>query len=312
MKSRVGTIILATIMTTGIGVAGAFAEFPERPVIMVVPFGAGGGTDTMARVLGPAMGKALGQQVVVVNKTGAAGTVGAADLARAKTDGYTIGLLPIGPLTTQPHLRKLPYGIDSFDYVCEAYAVPITLAVAKDSPFQTAKDLVDYAKANPGKLNYGSGGAGTIPEVATSYLFKVAGVDIVHIPFKDAAGAVTALLGRHSDMFTDTTAVIARNDLKGIGLFAEERASYTPGIPTLKEQGYDVGSWQVWGGIEVPKGVPAAIVKRLESACQDAVYSDAWKQLMEKLNFPAEFGNGAAFEKLVRSDFERFGKLLKK
>lgn len=307
---RVFHAAVITAVACAATITAAKADYPERPITLIVPFAAGGGTDTMARVLAQGLTESLGEEVVVVNKGGAAGTIGASALADAKPDGYTIGVLPIGPLTTQPHLRDVPYDVDSFDYICGVSSVPITVAVAQDSPFGTIKDLLAHAKANPGDLIYGSGGAGTIPEVATNYLFELAGVDVVHVPFKGGAAAATALKGGHSDLFTDTTAVIAREGFKPIGLLANQRISSAPDIPAVGEFGYEIGDWTVWRGVQVPKGVRADIRDRLENACGEAVRSDVWTQLRENLNVPFVSQDSEEFEAMVRVDFERFGQLL--
>lgn len=158
---------MATLVAVaGFASAAVSADFPAKPVTIIVPFSAGGGTDITTRTLAAPMAEALGVEIVVKNTAGAGGTIGAAETARARADGYTIGMMPVGPMTTQPHLRALPYGPESFDYICQAYSAPSSLVVRQDSPFKSFQEMLAHAKANPGDLNYGVQAVGSIPHVA--------------------------------------------------------------------------------------------------------------------------------------------------
>ena len=173
IRASISAIVAAAGLTTAV----AAAEFPAKPVTIIVPFSAGGGTDITTRTLAGPMAEALGIEIIVKNTAGAGGTIGAAETARANADGYTIGMMPVGPMTTQPHLRKLPYDPDSFDYICQAYSAPSSLVVRKDSAFNTLQDMLDYAKANPGELNYGVQAVGSIPHVAGLGLAVASGAE---------------------------------------------------------------------------------------------------------------------------------------
>lgn len=160
------TAVTALAAAAGVASVATAADFPAKPVTIIVPFGAGGGTDITTRTLAGPMAEALGADIVVKNTAGAGGTIGAAETARARTDGYTIGMMPVGPMTTQPHLRELPYGPESFDYICQAYSAPSALVVRADSPFGSLEEMLAHAKSHPGKLNYGVQAVGSIPHVA--------------------------------------------------------------------------------------------------------------------------------------------------
>lgn len=290
------------------------AEFPERPISIIVPFGAGGSTDLMTRGLAAEMSKALGgQSVVTLNVGGAGGTIGATRVATAPKDGYTVGMLPVGPLATQTNLQTLSYNVDSFDYVCLVYANPQAMIVRADSPFKTVNDLLDYAKKNPRKINYGSSGIGGVPHVAMVALAKAAGVEFTHIPHKGDADSMGSLLRGDIQVFVSHTAVLAAhpNDVRALGLMAPKRLPEYPSLPTLAEQGAPPLSFDVWGGLAVPKGTPAPAIAALEKACRAGTSSDSFRKLLATLQTPYNYMDSKAFGEFVASEAARYGALLK-
>ncbi len=290
------------------------ADFPDRAVSIVVPFGAGGSTDQMTRGLAQEMSKSLGgQSIVILNVAGAGGTVGATKVATAPKDGYTLGMLPVGPLATQTHLQKLTYGVDSFDYVCLVYANPQALIVRADSPFKTVNDLLDWARQNPGKLNYGSSGIGGIPHLAMVALGKAAGVQMTHIPHKGDADNMLSLLRGDVAAFVSHTAVLATHakDVRALGLMASKRLAEYPSLPTLAEQGAPALSFDVWGGLAVPKGTPAPALAALENACRTGVASEGFRKLLVQLQTPFNTMDGKAFGAFVAAEHARYGTLLR-
>ncbi len=292
----------------------AAAEFPDRPVSIVVPFGAGGSTDQMTRGLAQEMAKSLGgQNLVVMNLGGAGGTVGAGKVATSAKDGYTVGMLPVGPLATQPNLQKLPYSVDSFDYVCLVYANPQAVIVRADSPFKNVNDLLAFAKANPGKLNYGSSGIGGVPHLAMVALGKAAGVQMTHIPHKGDADNMLSLLRGDVTAFVSHTAVLASHskDVRALGLMAEKRMEEFPALQTLAEQGAPALSFDVWGGLAVAKGTPPQALAALESACKAGTSSDSFRKLLVQLRTPFNYMDGKTFGAFVSSEFTRYGTLLR-
>jgi len=309
--------ILQTL-TAGIGLAlvavsGGAADFPSRALTVVVPFGAGGTTDVLARALGSEMAKVLGQPVVVLNKAGASGTIGALEVANARPDGHTLGMLPVGPLTTQPNLRRQAYGPESFEYVCMVYSNPQLLLVRADAPFKSYGDLVAFARQNPGKVNYGSSGIGSVPHLAVVALARAAQIDVFHVPHKGEADALTSILGGHITLFVSHPTFLTAHaeKLRGIFVMAPQRLAEHPQVATLAEQGGPDMHFEVWGGLAVAKGTPAPALAALENACRAATSAEGFRKQMDTLQTPVKFLDGRRFAAFVNAEFERNGRLLR-
>lgn len=287
--------------------------FPEKPVTIIVPFGAGGGTDITTRVLAAPMAEALGGDIVVKNTDGAGGTIGAAETARARADGYTIGMMPVGPMTTQPHLRKLPYGPDSFDYICQAYSAPSSLVVRADSPFNSLADMIDHAKANPGVLNFGIQAVGSIPHVAGLGIVDASGIDIEFIPFKGSAPTFKAMLDGTVDMFVAHISFLTENSdqVKSIAMLTSERVATAPDLATAAEQGFDL-NFPIWGGLVAPRGIPDEARDKLASACEAGMNSEPFTKRMSELRMPVAYLGSGDFEDFVMAEFARNAELLEK
>ncbi len=309
--ARRAALATAAALSMAAVATAAHADFPTRPVTMIVPFAAGGGTDITARVLAGPMAEALGGEVVVRNVAGAGGTIGAAETAAARADGHTVGLLPVGPMTTQPHLRALPYGPDSFDYVCLAYSAPSAIVVRQDSPFQNLNDMIDYARANPGELNFAVQAIGSIPHVAGLGLAEEAGIDFTFIPYAGDGPSFTAMLDGSVHMFISHVSFLRTNadQVRSIALLSDQRMDSAPDLLTAGEQGVEM-NYPIWGGLVVPRGTPAAARDALEAACEAGVNSPAFTERMEALDTPIVYMGGAEFEAFVRAEFERNGGLL--
>lgn len=303
--------VAASVLTVAALGTMAHADYPTRPVTMIVPFAAGGGTDITARVLAGPMGEALGTEVVVRNAAGAGGTIGAAETAMARSDGYTMGLMPVGPMTTQPHLRSLPYAPDSFDYVCLAYSAPSAIVVRHDSPFHTLDDLVEYARANPGELNFAVQAIGSIPHVAGLGLAAETGIDFTFIPYAGDGPSFTAMLDGSVQLFIPHVSFLRTNadQVRSIALLSDERISTAPDLVTAIEQGVDM-NYPIWGGLVVPRGTPADVRDALEAACEAGVNSTVFTERMESLGTPVVYMGGAEFEAFVLAEYERNGTLL--
>lgn len=292
----------------------ARAQFPERPITIIVPFGAGGSTDSMTRGLAQEMSKALGGvSIVTQNIGGAGGTIGTTRVATAAKDGYTVGMLPVGPLATQTNIQTLPYTVDSFDYVCLVYANPQAIIVRADSPFKTVNDLIEHAKKNPGKVNYGSSGIGGVPHVAMVALGKASGAEFTHIPHKGDADNMVSLMRGDIQVFVSHTAVLASHakDVRALGLMSPKRLPEYPSLPTLAEQGAPALNFDVWGGLAVPKGTPAPVIASLEKACAAGTASDSFRKLLTTLQTPFNTMDGKTFGSFVASEASRYGTLLR-
>jgi tripartite-type tricarboxylate transporter receptor subunit TctC len=287
--------------------------FPERTVSLLVPFGPGGSTDLIARALAQEMSKTLGQQVVVLNKAGAGGAIGAAEVANAKPDGHMVGMLPVGPLTTQPALRKLSYTPASFEPVCRVYSNPQVLLVRRDGPHRTLQDLVADAKRNPGKLNYASTGTGSVPHLALASLSSAAGLDVVHVPYKGEADMLQGLLSGGVTMFLGHPTLLSLHaqTMRGIAVLAPNRLKEYPDLPTVGEQGVPPQHFEVWGGLVAPKGTPPAVLAALESACRSGTAAEAFRKQLENLNTPVMYQDARSFGSFVNGEFERNARLLR-
>jgi len=311
--NRRQTLIFASLLAAAVFHMPAAAAFPERTVSLLVPFGPGGSTDLIARALAQEMSKTLGQQVVVLNKAGAGGAIGAAEVANARPDGHTIAMMPVGPLTTQPALRKLSYTPASFDPVCRVYSNPQVLLVRKDGPHKALPDLVAHAKRNPGKLNYASTGTGSVPHLALASLSTAAGMDVVHVPYKGEADMLQGLLSGSVTMFLGhpTLLSVHAQTMRGIAVLAPQRLKEYPDLPTVGEQGVPPQHFEVWGGLVAPKGTPPAVLAALEAACRSGTAAETFRKQLENLNTPVMYQDAATFGAFVTGEFERNGRLLR-
>jgi tripartite-type tricarboxylate transporter receptor subunit TctC len=258
----------------------------------------------MARALQPELAKALGQPVVVINKGGAGGTIGNIEVANAKGDGYTIGLTPNNPLTAQPHVQKLPYGMDSFKYVCLTYYVPYVVMASPKAPFKTFQEFVTYTKEKPDNLIYASPGPGTQPHLGILSALSAIKGEGVHVPFTGAGPMSQAMLAGTVMAISESTAVAKASNLVVLATQTSERIAALPDVPTMRELGYPSEAFSA-GGLVVPASTPDAVVARLEKACGEAVASEGYKAATIKLNAMARYLPGPAFRKMFDEDSVR-------
>lgn len=310
------TPALAALVLLGARPARAEA-FPTKPVRLIVPYAAGGGTDAIARVVAQSMGQILGQTVVVENVTGAGGNLATQQAAAAAPDGYTMLMANQGPIAVNPHLFK-SLKIDplaAFDPVTQIAASPLILVVPEKSEFTSTKQLVDYAKANPGKLSYGSAGNGSASHLATVLLNVVAGIDTLHIAYKGAGPALNDLLGAQTQfMITTIPSVIGfveNGQLRALGVTTKSRASMLPKVPTIAESGWPDYESAAWYGFVVPKGTPREIVEKLRDTTVAAINAPVAKSRLASDgadpigNTPEEFG------RFMRAESERWAGIIK-
>jgi len=266
------SVLFAVLLVCPCGAAIA-QEYPSRPVRMVVPFGPGGSSDFTARIIQPKMIEVLGQQVVVDNRSGASGNVGVEIAARSAPDGYTYFLGNIGTMAINPSIfpefKISP--LRDFISVTMVVDVPGAIAVHPSIPAKTLKEFTEYAKARPGKLNYGSSGAGSAQRLAYEVFLSRAGLNVVHIPYKGGAGAATlaTLAGEVSSTMVTVASFIPHvktGKLRVLAVVAPTRVPQLPDVPTFAESGYPeltVGSWQ---GMYLPAGTPKPVVQKLFAA----------------------------------------------
>ena len=256
----------------------AFGQsYPTRPIKLVVPFPPGGGSDPVARIVGEKVGEALGQPVVIENRPGANGTVGNAIVAKAEPDGYTLLLGAAGALTVAPHVyKKVQFDtLKDFEPISLAGTVPFILAVYPGVPVNSLRELTAFAKANPGKLNFGSSGTGGLPHLAGEIYKSMAGVDIVHVPYKGGGPAITALItGEVQVLFSDVglmVPLLKAGKIKAIAVTSDVRSAAVPDIPTMKESGLPAYQISTWWGILAPAGTPRPIIDKLNAEVRKAL-----------------------------------------
>ena len=289
------------------------AKFPERTIQMIVPFGPGGTTDIMARLLQDELGKALGNNasVVIVNTAGAGGLIGIQNTARAKADGYTIAMTTTGPQTLQPARRDAPpYTPDQFDYLCGTYDVPVMAMVAQDSPHRTYQDLVKFAKANPGKLNYGISGIGGVLHVSMIELTQENGVTAEAVPFRSTGDMIIPLKSQQIQFFNETPTVATQHQLRPLIALSDVPVLGFENVPTAKSLGVKTRG-SVWGGLVAPKGLPQDIRSKLEAACKTATSTTIYKARAQAAFTPLAYRTGDQFRSFALAEHDKFKQVVK-
>lgn len=274
LKSVTGAVAATAVSLFALSAAAQ--DYPGRNITMVVPFSAGGPTDTVARLVAESMSKDLGQQIIVENVGGAGGTLGAGRVASADPDGYTILLHHIGMATSDTLYRKLAYKtLDAFDYVGLVTEVPMTILSRKNLETNDLKGLIDYAKANKDKVTVANAGIGAASHLCGMLFMSAIETPLVTVPYKGTGPAMTDLLGGQVDIMcdqtTNTTKQIQGGTVKAYAVTTPQRLSVLPNVPTATEAGlpnFEVG---IWHGIYTPKGTPAAVNERLSKALQVAL-----------------------------------------
>lgn len=292
-------------------------QWPTKPIRMVVGYAAGGGTDAAARGVAPRLGELLGQPVVVENRPGANGVVGAELVASAAGDGHTLYMGAAGTMVIAPHLTaKLPFDtFKSFVPVSLTANSPFIVSLAPSVQANSIKELIDLARKQPGRISIGSSGNGGAPHLAME-LFKVmAKVDVTHVPYKGLAPAITDLLGGQIQVvFADVGLVrshIAAGKLKGLAITSTQRAADLPQLPTVAESGlpgYESGTWY---GVFAPAGTPPEIVQRIASGLSKVLATDAVRADFTQRGMLAAPTTPAEFGRLVRAEFDKWGKLIR-
>lgn len=296
-----------------------WAQFPDRPIKLVVPYPPGATNDLLARVLAEPLAKELGQNVIVDNKGGAATVIGATAVATAPADGYTLLLGTGTTYTLNPLMKaKLPYDTDrDFRMISIIAEVPIVFIVNSQFPGKTLSDFVAYAKANPAKVNYSSSGLGSSLHLAAELFAERAGIKLTHIPYQGSAGAMRALLSNEVQMFSEVISgalpQIAQKSVVALAITSTKRLAIAPEVPTVAESGYPGLAALGWYGLVAPRATPAPVIARLEEAVNKILASGALQARFEPRGIvipgPQESGSAerylakdrALWEPLVRS-----------
>jgi len=288
-------------------------DYPSHPIHLIVPYPPGGSSDNVARVVAERLSTHLGQPIVVDNRGGAAGTLGAQAAQAAKPDGYTLLMAPTAVFVITPHLRKVPYDPFGFEPVAQVVTAPSIAVVHKDSPVKAMRDFVALAKKQPGKLTFGSAGPGSITQLNGEMLKQSAGIDILHVPFKGSADAMTAVLGKQVDLIIDPVALgqARAGAVRPIAIFGERRIPELPDVPTIKESGYDI-DLPSWFGLFAPKGTPPAITSKVSAELAKTLRTPEVEQKLLKVNLFAAYLDGAALAKQMKQDDVLFADIIRK
>jgi tripartite-type tricarboxylate transporter receptor subunit TctC len=312
-------VLAAPFLLPGLARAQAY---PDRPVRIIVPFAPGGATDLAARILQPHLQEALGQPIVIENRTGAAGNVGMEVAARATPDGYTLYLGNVGTLAVNPSVFSHTLKVrptEDFAAVSLVSDTPDGLVAHPSAPFNTVTELVAYAKANPGKVNYGSPGAGSLNRLEMELLREVAGgLDMVHVPYPGGAGpAVTAAVAGdvHCLFVTLSSAVgqVQAGRLKGLAVTTAARAAVLPDMPTMVESGYADFVTSSWQGLLLPTGAPAAVIARWHAVLARVLQSaEVKRRFAQAATEPVASASPAEFASFIAREQARWGALVQR
>ncbi|KAB2901919.1 MAG: tripartite tricarboxylate transporter substrate binding protein [Burkholderiaceae bacterium] len=308
---------LKPLIAAGALAAGAaHAAFPERPITIVVPYAPGGAADAVARVLATRLGARLGASVIVDNKAGASGTIGASYVAKAPADGYTM-LYDATPYSINPHLfPKMPYAANVLQPLSLVLLAPNVLIVKADSPLKNINDLVARAKAAPGQLNFASGGSGTVQRLAAELMRQQLRLDMVHVPYKSGGPAITDVMAGQVDFMFGTVAAtyphVSGGKLRALAVSAPERSKRLPDVPTVAETvipGYEAYEWN---GVFLPAGTPEPIAAKLRQAVQDVMKEDEVKQRLADIGAQPVGSTPAEFAAFLKKEDAKWGEVVRK
>ncbi len=302
----------------GWAAAGAFAQYPDRALRLVVPQAPGSATDTVARILAPEMSRPLGQPVVVENRPGGALTIGIDAVAKAAPDGYTIGMGPVGALAITRHMvAKLPYDIErDLQPVALVARGHLLLAVSPSLPVRSVRELIELAKKSPGRLVNASSSNGSPGHVAGELFKYMTGTDIVHVPYKGGAMAINDLIAGHVQVIWESLNSIAphaRTDkIRALAVSGARRSPGFPDLPTIAEAGvpgYEAGTWT---GVIAPAGLPPAIIARLNAAVNEAIRSPIFKERFALIGDEPAGGTPQDFADTIRRDSARWAEVIRR
>jgi tripartite-type tricarboxylate transporter receptor subunit TctC len=307
-------ISLAAILALP-GSANAQALFPNKPIRFIVPFPAGGGAEATARLVAQKMSESMGQPVVVETRAGAGGNIGTEYVARAAADGYTL-LLATNGMAIQPNLQKLSWDpMRDFTPISLIAAYSLVIAVHPSVPANTLPELVAYAKANPGKLTYGSSGSGGPLHMGAEIFSSQAGVKLLHVPYKGNAPMTNAILGGEINMVFDSPVGplpnIRAGKLRALATTGRQRSLTLPNTPTVTETGVATVDYESWNGVVVPAGTPRDIVQRLNAEVVKAVTTPEVRDRLIALGYEPRSSSVAEFEAMIASDTRRFATVVK-
>lgn len=304
----------AAALLAGAFSLSALAAYPDKPVTVICPWTAGGGTDVLLRALSKEAEKHLGQTINVVNQTGGGGAIGHNAIRAARPDGYTVGMITF-ELNSLPPQGLVPFTWKDFDPLMRINSDPAALTVHKDEPYSTVRGFMDNAKAHPGEITIGNSAPGSVWHIAAGLAAEKTGVSVKHVPFNGAQPAVTALVGRHIKAVAVSVAEVLgqvqAGNLKVLGVMSGERDKILPDVPTFKEQGVDV-EFYTWRGLALPKGVPAKVRAKIADAYKQAFDSKEFQAFAAKASLNLAYQDSADFAKFLDQNYKDVEAVMKK
>lgn len=295
--------------------AGA-ESYPSRPIRLVVPYAPGGVSDITGRIVAQKLTELLGQSVVVENRAGAGGMLGTASVAKSAPDGYTIVLSSLSAYAIGPRMVKAPLydPVSDFTPIASVALSPTVLTINSELPFQTLQPLIAFARANPGKLTYGSSGIGSVAHISAEVLRASTGIELVHVPYKSAAQAYPDMIGGSLSMVFDALPSAIQHIRSGkarpIAMMSDRRASLLPEVPTFAEAGYPEATLRLWVGLHGPANLPDAIVRKMNETVAKALAAPDVRERFTSVGADAFTTSSQQFAELVRGDVERLGRMM--
>ena len=320
MDSRARSALAGCLLTVAALAATptAAADYPTRPIKLVVPYAAGGPTDVLGRLVGEFLGRDLKQPVVVENKAGAQGAIGAEIVARSEPDGYTLFVTAASIIVLNPMLyKKLPYDpAKDFRMLALVTDLPVLMEVHPSVPAKTVAEFVAYAKANPGKVNFGSAGTGGTIHLAGEMFKQMAGIEMTHVPYRGAGPALSDLISGNIQVMFDTLSTalppVKSGLVRALGVSSEKRSPDVPDVPTIAESGYPDYRVSVWYGIAAPAKLPDDIAQKVSASLDRALNDDAFRASLEKIGFPVFRPRSAAsIAEFIDADRTRWSAVIK-
>ncbi len=313
MRGLKGGVLLAWLITFISGTVATAQEFPTKAIELIIPFGPGGSHDLTARAVASVAHQYLGQPLLVVLKPGGGGAVGSQQVIRSKPDGYTLLFGGSGPNTTFALVQKAPIGPDQFTPVARINYSATLFTVRADAPWKNLRELVEYAKKNPGRLNFANTGPWGVADLPMRLFAKAAGIDYNNIPFDGGGPAMLAVLGENADLTVgfspQTLPQVAAGKMRVLAVTDVKRSRDFPNVPTMKEEGYDV-VFTMWRSVLAPKGTPQPIVEKLEAAFKKMSEDKSFLGLIRILGDDVHFQGGKEFAETWRREWEQHAKLV--
>jgi tripartite-type tricarboxylate transporter receptor subunit TctC len=312
MLKAIWAALVGFACIAGISAPACAQEWPQKPIRIIVSFGAGGGADIISRILGQSMQEKMGQPVIIENRPGAGGTIGNEAVARADPDGYTLGMMTAGQIIAAT-LKKSPRydTLADFDPVSLVATASLMIVARSDFAPNTVADLVAAAKADPGKLVFASSGFGATQHFSAELFMQSAGIKMVHVPFRNSPEAISAVLGKQVDVLFDTVSAllgqVQSGELKALAVTGKDRFPVVPNVPTVVESGlvpgYDVTTWY---GVFAPRGTPPPVIAKLNKTLNEILADDAVRKRLDSAGVVVQGSTSEAFGAFLASEYARW------